>query len=255
MTNRLMALRTVGALLAILVASLLISAGCKTSTQPDQALEQQNEKLQKKLEAQEQQQQKEKRAEEKKQEEAQQADLEKQVNDLQKQVNNQKQNNQQSDNQASDSSSVSPDVVIENSGVAPSQAPEGVVTVTPQYNVGAASADEAAATNAAIDYYQYVESGDYLSTYNLLSYEDQNYYSQDQWITANTNLDSAAAEFVVSDAFPEDVGNGYITYAVMVSVYLLDGSSFERKTYFTYEDQVYRHWLSTEEVLLLNDSL
>ena len=121
MTNGLMALRTVGVMLTILVASLLISAGCNTSTQPDQALKQQNEKLQKKLDAQEEQQQKEKKAEEKKKEEAQQADLEKQVNDLQKQVNN------QSDNQASDSTSASPDVGIENSSLSPSQAPEGVV--------------------------------------------------------------------------------------------------------------------------------
>jgi hypothetical protein len=201
-------------------------------------------------------QQKEKKAaEEKKKEEAQQADLEKQVNDLQKQVDNQKQDNQQSDGKASDSSSVSPDVGIENSSVSPSQAPEGVVVVAPDFNTSAATAEEASAINGAIAYYQAAEVGDYYTTYSLLSYEDQSNYSEDYWVQANTILDSAAGEFVVTDAYPEDVGNGYSTYAVLVTVYMADGSSFNRQTYFTNEGGYWGHYLSDEEMNMFNNAL
>jgi hypothetical protein len=241
--------------LALLVASLLFSAGCSTSAQPDQALKQQNEKLQKKLDDQKEEQQKEKKAEEKKKEEAQQADLEKQVNDLQEQVDNQKQNNQQSDNQASDSSSASPDAVIENSSVSPTQAPEGVVVVSSDYNTSAATPDEAAAINGAIDYYQYAEVGDYYSTYSLLADGNQNYYTENEWVTANTNMDSQAAEFVVTDASYNDVGSGYPNYLIDVSVYYLDGSVEYRQTNFTNEHGYWAHALSMDEMGMFDSAL
>ena len=75
-------------------------------------------------------------------------------------------------------------------------------------------------------------------------------------MNSNTNLDSAAGEFVVTGAYPADVGNYSPTYAVTLSVYLPDGSSFDRTTYFTDEGNGYwAHWLSQEEMDLFNGAL
>jgi hypothetical protein len=101
--------------------------------------------------------------------------------------------------------------------------------------------------DAANNYYQYAESGDYSTTYDLLSSGYQDYYTQDEWVRANTILDSAAAEFDVTGAYLDDIGLGVPTYAVTVTVYA-DGSSFERTTYFVYEADHWAHYLSKEEV-------
>jgi hypothetical protein len=131
-------------------------------------------------------------------------------------------------------------------------------TATPSPSASPAAAgeaEEAAVITAAIDYYQYAESGDYSTTYDLLSSEDQNYYTQDEWVTANTILDSAAAEYVVTDAYPEDLGLGVPTYAVTVTINLPDGSSVNRTTYFIYEAGDLAHYLSEEEVDIFDGAL
>ena len=128
--------------------------------------------------------------------------------------------------------------------------------VSSDFDTAAATAEEAEVINAAIEYYQYAEVGDYYSTYFLLSYEDQDYYTEDQWVAANNALDSAAGEFVVTDAYPDDLGLGVPTYAVTVTVYLPDGSSFNRTTYFVDEDAgFWAHYLSEEEVGMFDDAL
>ena len=235
--------------LAVLVLSLAFAAGCSLGS--DQALEEQkqkNEELQKQLD-----EQKEKEARRKeKEEEAKQKELEQQVKDLQEKV--EKQEEEQQD-QASDSTSGSSEGGIQNSSTAPSQADEGIVVVSHGFNTNAATAEEAEVINAAIEYYQYAEIGDYYTTYNLLSYEDQNYYTRDQWIAANTTLDSAAGEFVVTDAYPDDLGLGVPTYAVTLTVYMADGSSFNRTTYFVNEGGYWAHYLSGEEVDMFDGAL
>jgi hypothetical protein len=135
-------------------------------------------------------------------------------------------------------------------------AAEGIVVVSPDFNVGAATVEEAEVINAAIEYYQYAEVGYYYSTYSLLSYEDQNYYTEDQWVASNNVLDSAAGEFVVTDAYPDDLGLGVPTYAVTVTVYAGDGSSFNRTTYFIDEGGGYwAHYLNEEEINMFDDAL
>jgi hypothetical protein len=148
----------------------------------------------------------------------------------------------------------SDETTIQNLSTPPSQAPEGVVPVSPDFNAGAASAVETAVINAAIGYYEYAETGQYYMTYDLLSSEDQARYTQDEWVAANTALDSAAGEFVVTDAYPDDLGLGVPTYAVAVAVYA-DGSSFNRTTYFIYENGQWAHYLSSEEVNLFDGAL
>jgi hypothetical protein len=235
-------------MLAVLVLSLAFAAGCSLGS--DQALEEQkqkNEELQKQLDK----QKKEEAQRKKKEEEAQQEELEQQVKDLQKKVEKQEKEQDQTSGSSGDSS----DSAIENASTSPSQAPEGVVVVSSDFNTAAASAEEAEVINAAIDYYQYAEVGDYNTTYNLLSYEDQNYYTRDQWIESNTVLDSAAGEFVVTDAYPDDIGLGVPTYAVTLTVYLPDGSSFNRTTYFVNEGGYWAHYLNEEEVNMFDEAL
>jgi len=128
--------------------------------------------------------------------------------------------------------------------------------VSPDYNVGAVNAEEAQVIDAAIGYYQAVELGDYYTTHSLLSMDDQAFYPVDVWVEANTSLDSAAGEFVVTDAYPQDIGTGFPSYAVTVVIYLADGSSSTRTTYFTNEGNGYwAHWLTDEEMGLFNSAL
>jgi hypothetical protein len=243
-------------ILAVLVLALTFAAGCNLGSGQDQALEEQkqkNEELQKQLE-----EQKEKEARRKeKEEEARQEELEQQVKDLEEKV--EKQENEQQDQTSDSTSGSSEDSTeggIENSDTSPSQAAEGIVVVSPGFNTNAATAEEAEVINAAIEYYQYAEIGDYYATYSLLSYEDQNYYTEDQWIAANTDLDSAAGEFVVTAAYPDDLGLGVPTYAVTLTVYVADGSSFDRTTYFIDEGNGYwAHYLSGEEVDMFDGAL
>jgi flagellar biosynthesis GTPase FlhF len=240
--------------LVVLVLSLVFATGCNFGSDQEQALEEQkqkNEELQKQLE-----EQKEKEARQKeKEEEARQEELEQQVKDLQEEVEEQEkeQQNQESDS-SGDSSSDTSDEGIENSDTSPSQADEGIVVVSSDFNTAAATAEEAEVVNAAIEYYQYAEIGDYDTTYNLLSYEDQSYYTRDEWVASNTALDSAAGEFVVMDAYPDDLGLGVPTYAVTVTVYTPNGP-FNRTTYFVNEGGYWAHYLSTEEVTMFDDAL
>ena len=249
--------RGLSGVLAVLVLSLAFAVGCNIlGPNQEQALEEQkqkNDKLQKQLE---EQQEKEARRKEK-EEEARQKELEQQVNDLQKKVEKQeKEQDQQQQELPDDSSGDSTGGDIQNSDTTPSQAAEGIVVVSSDFDTAAATAEEAEVINAAIEYYQYAEVGDYYSTYFLLSYEDQNYYTEDQWVEANNALDSAAGEFVVTDAYPDDLGLGVPTYAVTVTVYLSDGSSFNRTTYFVDEGAgFWAHYLNEEEVNMFDDAL
>ena len=242
--------------LAVLVLSLVFAVGCNLlGSNQEQALEEQkqkNEELQKQLE---EQQEKEARRKER-EEEARQKELEQQVKDLQEKVEGQEKEQDQQQETPDDSSGDSTGGDIQNSDTTPSQANEGIVVVSSDFNTAAATAEEAEVINAAIEYYQYAEVGDYYSTYFLLSYEDQNYYTEDQWVAANNALDSAAGEFVVTDAYPDDLGLGVPTYAVAVTVYLPDGSSFNRTTYFVDEGAgFWAHYLSEEEVGMFDNAL
>jgi hypothetical protein len=246
--------------LAVLVLSLAFAVGCNIlGSNQEQALEEQkqkNEELQKQLE---EQQEKEARRKER-EEEARQKELEQEVKDLQEKVEEQeKEQDQQQgspDDSSGDSTGDSTGGDIQNSDTTPSQAAEGIVVVSSDFDTAAATAEEAEVINAAIEYYQYAEVGDYYSTYFLLSYEDQNYYTEDQWVAANNALDSAAGEFVVTDAYPDDLGLGVPTYAVTVTVYLPDGSSFNRTTYFVDEGAgFWAHYLSGEEVDMFDRAL
>jgi hypothetical protein len=221
------------------LASVGALAGCNQSGAPahdpsaDELAQQQeqNADLQKQVEDLEDQQ-----------DEQEKADLQKQIDDLEDQQEEQKRQGDQ------------PQVVVENNEgfAAPAEAPEGVVAVAPSYDVAAATQEEVAVLNAADAYYAAAEIGDYGTTWSLLSADDQLSYPPDVWAQANTNLDSAAGEFVVYNVEPTgDPG----FYYVDLTVYLADGTSFDRRTMFHYENSYWVHWLTQEEMGMFDGAL
>ena len=248
--------------MVVFITVLLVGAGCSQNSDQSQALkdqQQKNEELQKKLDAQSKKQEAAKKQEETKKQE----DLQQRISNLEKTVKENKSNppktSKSSQKSQPEQKSNPPTVVIQsnpNWTAPPSQAPQGVVVVSPNFEVQDVNAEEAQALNGAIAYYQDVELGDYRTTHSLLSVSDQNRYPVDTWVRINTALDSAAGAFVVTDAYPEDIGNGYPTYAVTVEVYLNDGTSSSRKTYFVNEGNGYwAHWLTQEEMNLFDNAL
>ena len=146
-------------------------------------------------------------------------------------------------------------VVIESNEdfAAPDEAPEGVVAVAPSYNVDVATQEEVAVLTAAESYYESAEVGDYNTTWNMLSGADQATYSLGDWDYANNQLDSAAGEFVIYNVEPEPYTTGW--YYVDLTVYLADGTSFDRRTEFVYENGSWRHWLTSEEASMFDQAL
>ena len=240
----------------VLISALSLGAGCGQASDQSQALEQQqqeNEELQREIEA----QQEEQEAAEDQEAAEKQEEMQQKIEDLEEQVEEGQAEPQESDEPETESGS--PEVIIQSNEdwtADPSEAPEGSVVVSPDYDVQTVTTEEAYALDAAIAYYQAVEVGDYYETHSLLSSGDKSIYPLDAWVAANTELDSAAGEFVVTGSYPDSVGNGYPAYAVTLSVYLPDGSSFDRTTYFTDEGNGYwAHWLSQEEMDLFNSAL
>jgi hypothetical protein len=180
-------------------------------------------------------------AEELAQQREQNADLQKQIDDLKAQQEEQEQQSNKKPEQ----------VVVEQNFATPAEAPEGVVAVAPSYDVAVATQDEIAVLNAAEAYYAAAEVGDYGTTWNLLSADDQLSYPPEMWAQANTNLDSAAGEFVVYNVEPTgDPG----FYYVDLTVYLADGTSFDRRTMFHWEGY-WAHWLTQEEMQMFGGAL
>jgi hypothetical protein len=207
-----------------------------TQDKADQALQKQqqaNEDLQKQLENMQA-----------KQDAQEKADLQKQIDQLK--AEQQDQQDQQAQQQ--------PQVVVENNEnitAPPSQAGQGEVVVTPGFNPNALNADEQSALDSAVAYYQAAEVGDYQTTWSLLSFEDQANYPISDWIAANQALDTGAAEFVVTDVYP-DYDN---LMWVDVDIYLPDGSVVHRTTEFALEDGMFRHWLTAEEMAMFDEAL
>ena len=143
-------------------------------------------------------------------------------------------------------------IVVQQDYAAPDAAPEGVVALDPGYDVDAATQDEVAVLDAANSYYASAELGDYATTWSLLSGDDQVTYPLDSWQLANTNLDSASGEFVVYNVEPVPGDPSF--YYVDLTVYMADGSSFDRRTMFHWEGY-WAHWLTDEEMAMFDDAL
>jgi hypothetical protein len=217
----------------LLISAAALAAGCNQAPAQDPSAEElaqqreQNANLQKQIEDLEDQQQN--------------AELQKQIDDLKAQQEDQEQQSNKKPEQ----------VVVEQKFATPAEAPEGVVALAPSYDVAVATQDEIAVLNAAEAYYGAAEVGDYGTTWSLLSADDQLNYPPDVWAQANTNLDSAAGEFVMYNVEPTgDPG----FYYVDLTVYLADGRSFDRRTMFHWEGY-WAHWLTQEEMQMFDDAL
>ena len=198
----------------------LVLSGCTGQQQAEeQDLQQQNQELQEQLDKEREN------------------DLQAQNEELQEQIDDLKEENQKEEQENR------PQIVIDNNRLSPEEAEEGVVVVSPDFVPPSQNSEEVYVINAAIDYYEHAELGDYEGTYYKLNSDDQALLSLEEWIIANTNLDSAAAEFVVYDVYPEGSGRYYVD----LMVYLPDGSSQPRTTQFVYESGSWKKWLTSEE--------
>lgn len=221
-------------LVGLALAGLFVVGYLQQQGQAEQALQEQqqaNEDLQRQLED-----------VQAKQEEQAQDELQKQLDEAQQSAEEAQAKAEEAQQQANQQ----PQVVVAADG-----APEGVVVTSPDYTYSGSEAGTV--LDAAIAYYQAAELGDYETTYSLLSYADQDVYTLDEWIAANTALDSAASEFVVYNVEPQAGYSGW--YWVDLTVYLADDSSVDRRTEFVYEDGVWHHYLTTEETQMFNEAL
>lgn len=131
-------------------------------------------------------------------------------------------------------------------GVEPQQ---GRVVIRP--DVAVRNNMELHALQEALNYYAAAGRGDYAATYRMLANVDKRHYSQAEWIQANRNLDSAAARYVIHSVETADRNRVHIN----LTVYLADGSSFERQTSFIWEGGEWRHDLTAEERTMFDNAL
>ncbi len=225
------------AFLPAVVLAILFMAGCSQSSGTQQASEEQrkNEELQQRVD----QMEKEKEEEE----------VQQQIDELKKEQEEQAdKQEEQADKQ--EEQGQEPQVVVERNEVVGTAAPEGRVVITPDATY-AGTAQEAAALDAAIAYYEAAELGNYAYTYDALVGPDQSRYSYGEWQYANEQLDTASGEFVIFSV--EEV---YATNVrVGLTVYPASGSAFNRYTDFVYENGAWRHSLTREEYDLFDSTL
>jgi cell division protein FtsB len=185
------------------------------------------------------------------------ADLQKQIEDLEDEQDERNQDDLQRqidelEEQDKEDKHATKRVVVQHDYAAPDEAPEGVVALDPGYDVGVATQDEVAVLDAANSYYAAAELGDYETTWSLLSGDDQAMYPLGDWQQANTNLDSASGEFVVYNVEPVPGDPSF--YNVDLTVFMADGSSFDRRTMFHWESY-WAHWLTDEEMSMFDGAL
>lgn len=232
-----------GAQLAVSTAfllAILLVAGCSGSQGTQQALEDRQA-------LEDQQQQNEELQEE--QEEARQ-----QIEQLEEEQEEQAEQAGQAGQEEQAAQNQEPQVVIENNESIATAAPEGVVAVAPSVPYGNTD-PEWEPVQAAIEYYQAAELGDWEYTYMHLSRPDQAYYTYDEWVYANNALETAAGEFVVYDIYQETAYLPVEVYNVGVTIYTVDGTSFDRRTQFVWENGRWVHHLTDEEVSLFDSVL
>jgi hypothetical protein len=102
---------------------------------------------------------------------------------------------------------------------------------------------EDAARAAAQDYYAAAAAGDYGYTYEELSSYARSQFTEDEWVSANTDLGSDAASYSVDSVNMVDDSIAEVN----LTINLLDGSSSERFTRFVLENGSWKHDLTQEE--------
>lgn len=109
---------------------------------------------------------------------------------------------------------------------------------------------EDAARAAAQDYYAAAAGGNYSYTYSNLTSVSQGQFTEDEWLTDNTTLGSAAGTYSVNSV--EIVDDS--TAEVQLTITSADGSSSGRFTRFVLENGSWKHELTPEEYELFADA-
>jgi hypothetical protein len=113
---------------------------------------------------------------------------------------------------------------------------------------GSGSQDpEVQGEQAARDYYDAAENGEWKYTYRHLYYPDKQRYTYDQWVTINENAGTASATFQIDAVQAVDTKLGAPAVQVALTVYAADGTSFTRTTHFYLIDGLWEHVLTDEE--------
>jgi hypothetical protein len=102
---------------------------------------------------------------------------------------------------------------------------------------------EDSALAAAQDYYAAAAAGNYTYTYSNLSAVSQSLFTEDEWITYNTNVGSDAGTYNINSVEMVDDS----TAEVQLTITAADGSSSERTTQFVLENGSWKHELTPEE--------
>jgi hypothetical protein len=102
---------------------------------------------------------------------------------------------------------------------------------------------EEQALGAAQDYYAAAAAGDYTYTYNALSSASQSQFTEEEWVAANTTLDSDAGIYHIDATNVVDDS----TVVVYLTITSADGSSSERTTQFILENGSWKHDLTETE--------
>ena len=178
------------------------------------------------------------------QDEQEKAELQRQIDDLKKQQEDQQKQEQQSNKKPEQ-------VVVEQNFATPDRSAGGRHRRSTSYDVDAATQDEIAVLNAAEAYYAAAEVGDDNTTWSCSPPTTKSTTRLDDGRYANTNLDSAAGEFVVYNVEPTGDPNFYY---VDLTVYLADGTTLDRRTMFHWEGY-WAHWLTQEEMSMFDGAL
>jgi hypothetical protein len=107
---------------------------------------------------------------------------------------------------------------------------------------------EADLVEAVEDYYQAVDQEDWAYTYQNLDsqtravFDEEEWYLKNQWFADTEGLELATMDVTVNGSASESV--------VSVNVYrtFTDGTTIDRETFFVFEDGVWKHRFSEEEI-------
>lgn len=114
-------------------------------------------------------------------------------------------------------------------------------------NGTASSGLEAQGEQAARDYYDAAENGDWKYTYSHLYYPDKERYTYDQWVTANKNAGTASSTFQIDSVEAVDTKLGAPAVQVDLTIYAANDDTFTRTTHLYLIDGLWEHVLTDEE--------
>ncbi len=166
---------------------------------------------------------------------------------------------QESTYQGPGNSSISVDPEATTGKPTVSASPEATMSPTTQsappgsgQNGTASPGLEAEAEQAARNYYDAAENGDWKYTYRHLYYLDKGRYTFDEWVTANEGAGTASSTFQIDSVHAVDTDLGAPAVEVGLTIYTANGGTVTRITRFYLIDGLWEHVLTDEERALFD---